>query len=217
MNRPSWFLVVVLFLLAGCGETVTQYRVDDSGKLRKITTEVVPHRNDVILTINGASFAYDFTAIGGNVSVRGPAATELRPGEYRIPFHKFRDGRLMENSRTSFSGNIRRLKNATLKTEQLVSEARAGGETRNMLLPARKPFRSEDRNVNGRLWLVTTRFADSSKTVVDNQTWWTVADGFLITLNINFMDAPSEAAWRQQRLQMLEKLVLAFRYTPART
>jgi len=219
MNRPSCFLVIALLLLAGCGETLTHYRVESSGKLRKVATEAIPHRNDVILTINGASFAYDLRAIGGNVSVRGPTATELRPGEHRIPFHKLRDGLLTETSKTAFSGNISRLKNTNLKTEQLVSEARAGGETRNMLRPAGKPFRSEYRNVNGRQWLVTTRFEDSSQRLVTNQTWWNVADDFLITFNVNFIDtaAPRDPAWRQQRLQMLERLVSDFRYASAPT
>ena len=219
MNRPRCFLAIALFLLAGCGETITHYRADSSGKLRKVATEAIPHRNNVILTINGASFAYDFRAIGGNVSVRGLTSTELRPGEHRVPFDKLRDGLLTETSKTAFSGNISLLKNTNLKTEQLVSEARAGGETRNMLRPAGKPFSSEYRKVNGRQWLVTTRFEDSSKRLVSNQTWWNVAEGFLITFNVNFIDAaaPRDPGWRQQRLQMLERLVSDFRYAPAKT
>jgi hypothetical protein len=219
MNRPLSFLLIALFLLAACSETATHYQVDSSGKLRKIATEIIPHRNDVILTVNGASFAYNFRAIGGNVSVRGPSATELRPGEYRIPFDKLCDGILTETSKTAFSGNIRRLKNTNLKTEQLVSEARGGGETRNMLRPAGKPFHSEYRNVNGRQWLVTTRSEDPSQRIVTNQTWWNVAEGFLITFNVNFIDAaaPRDAVWRQQRLQMLAQLVSDFRYVPAKT
>src|SRR2546428_6798742 len=116
MNRPSCFLVIALLLLAGCGETLTHYRVESSGKLRKVATEAIPHRNDVILTINGASFAYDLRAIGGNVCVRGPPATQLRPGEHKIPFHKMRDGVLTETSKTGFCGHIRRPKTTHLLT-----------------------------------------------------------------------------------------------------
>jgi hypothetical protein len=96
----------------------------------------------------------------------------------------------------------------------LVSEARVGGETKNMFLPEGKPPAVEYRSVNGRQWLVTTKFEDVSKRIVSNRVWWTVMDGFLVTFNVNFIDAPPDPAWRQQRVQMLERLVFDFRYVP---
>ena len=215
MNRSNCLLLVA-FLLAGCGETITHYQADRSGKLRAIGTEVIPHRNDAILRVNGAVFAYDFRAIGGNVRFPGPYTIELRRGENRIPFDKVRDGLLLETSKTFFSGNTRRLEKRTLKTEHLLSEARAGGETRNMLRPPEEPFHAEYRSLNGHQWLVTTRFEDSGQRLITNRTWWIVADSFLITFNVNFSEAaPGDPAWRQERLQMLERLVSDFRYAPA--
>jgi hypothetical protein len=140
---------------------------------------------------------------------------DLAPGQQKVPFYESRDSPLLGIGKTFFGGVIQRLKRSPLTTEQLLSEARPGGEAEHMFFPEKKPSAKEYREVNGRRWLVTTKFDDAEKRLIRSRVWWIVVDGFLVTLNVNMVDdAPSDAAWRRRRVEQLERLVSDFRYVP---
>jgi hypothetical protein len=202
-------------LFAGCGETITQYRSDSAGRFRKIATTTVPRLGDVTYLINGAAFGYRFRAIG-HADVRESTVGNLAPGQHKVPFVELRDGPFLGVGKTSFGGVIRRLKRSNLTTDQLISEARPGGEAQHMFFPEAKPSATQFREINGNRWLVTTKFDDGEKKLVQSRVWWMVVDGFLVTLYVNMSGVPSDPAWRQRRVDQLERLVADFHYVPAK-
>jgi hypothetical protein len=68
----------------------------------------------------------------------------------------------------------------------------------------------EYRSINGRRWLVTTTFEDQNQNLVAGRVFWTIEEGFLVTLNVNFTSAPRDPLWRQMRLNTLEEVVSGF-------
>jgi hypothetical protein len=82
-----------------------------------------------------------------------------------------------------------------------------------MFEPQSRPAVVAYRQVNGRRWLVTTRFEESERHVVSNRTYWTVIRDLLITFSVD-LDAspPSEPEWGQHHFDSLHGLVSDFRY-----
>jgi hypothetical protein len=146
--------------------------------------------------------------------VRESIAANLAPGQHKVPFYELRDGPFLGVGKTSFGGIIQRLKRSELTTDQLLSEARPGGEVQHMFFPKTKPSATLYREVKGQRWLVTTKFDDAEKRLVSSQVWWAVVDGFLVTLYVNMPEAPPDPGWRQKRLDQLERLVSDFTYVP---
>jgi hypothetical protein len=210
---PQYFLA---FLLCGCSETVTYYEADTASRWRKIV--VNSHfggyrANAAAYVINGLRFQYDFRAIGGSAEIRGEGSTHLAPGRWKRAFYKLRGPSLFSTRRVLFGGFIRRVHDARLTTDRLTSKAYRGRDTQNMLAPKSGPMVLEYRQVNGRRWLVTTRFVDSEKHMVSNRTYWTVIHGLLITFSCDLNPSfPLDLESTRRYLDSLDGLVADFQY-----
>jgi hypothetical protein len=211
--RNQLSLIAAGLLLVACTEVSTKYRVDEHGHLQKLGV-VARHGTRASYRINNSIFDYDLRSIGGALLPVTDLVIALRPGQSKIPFSAQPDATLFGGVRETFSGNIRRPNKTALAVDDLRSEARPGGETEHMFFPEAKPSAVDYQTINGRRWLVTTKFEDDAKQIVRGQVWWTVIDGFLVTFNVQiYEDAPRDAKWRNERVGKLQKLVSAFRYS----
>ncbi len=204
------------FLLCGCSETVTYYEADTAGRWRKIVVNTHfggYHANAATYVINGLRFQYDFRAIGRSAEIRGEGSTHLEPGRWKRAFYKLRRPSLFSTTRILFGGFIRRVHDASLTTDRLTSKAYRGRDTQDMLAPKSGRMVLEYRQVNGRRWLVTTRFVDSEKHVVSNRTYWTVIHGLLITFSADLNPSlPLDLESTRRYLDSLDGLVADFQY-----
>lgn len=211
MRNPLSTIVAGVLVVA-CTGASTSYRVDERGHLQKIGV-VRKHGTRASYHINKSVFVYDLHAVRGAELPIADSATSLRPGENKIPFNAQPDATPF-SVRDAFSGNIRRLKTPAPTVDDLRSEAKPHGETEHMFFPEAKPSAVDYQTLNGRRWLVTTKFEDDAKQIVRSQVWWTVIDGFLVTFNLQiYEDAPRETKWRTERVKKLQTLVSAFRYS----
>jgi hypothetical protein len=137
----------------------------------------------------------------------------LAPGQNQIVFSELRDARFLQLGDTAFGGNIHRVRRR-VTVDQLPAEAHPGGEAEYMFLPKTLPSSVEIREVGGRRWLVSSKFMDPAKALVRSQVWWTVTDEFIVTLYVHLEQAPSDASWRQHRLDRLASLASGFIYVP---
>lgn len=172
------------------------------GRGRQVTCEV-----------NGTVFEYTFPPGSGKVNVIPPNVVYLNPGDSKIPFTT--SNALFPSislGHTAFGASIGRLVNPKLVVDQLPSEAKAGRTPKHLFYPREKPTGLEYRNVNGRRWLVTTKFEPPGKRIVESRVFLAVEDGFLITFNLTFYQgAPLDGSWRRSRLQVLDNFVAGFR------
>jgi hypothetical protein len=206
---------LLTLLICGCSETASYYEADTAGRWRKTT--VSAHlwgyrANAATYVINGIKLEYYFRAIGGSAEIRGEGETHLAPGPWKRAFYKLRGPPSLSTRRVLFGGFIRRLHDASLTTDRLASKAHRGRDTQDILGPATGHVVVEYREVNGLRWLVTTRFADSEKQVVNNRTYWTVIHGLLINFSADL--SPSFALDSESTrcdLDSLDQLVSDFR------
>lgn len=113
--------------------------------------------------------------------------------------------------KTQIDTCIKLLKEKALTTAELKAQAFPGGEAEFMFAPRNKPSGAEYRTINGRNWLVTTKFEDEERHFIRSRVYWMVERGFLITFNLIIdSDAPKDARWRSKRLSLLDGLVTDF-------
>ncbi len=203
-------------LLCGCSETVTYYEAVTAGRWRKgvVNRHLAGYRaNAATYVINGITFQYHFQAIGGSAEIRGEGSTHLAPGKWKRAFYKLRGPPLFSNRRVLFGGFIRRVHDASLTTDRLASKAHRGKDTQNILEPGSGPVVAEYRKVNGQRWLVTTRFVDSERHIVNNRTYWTIIHGLLITFSVDLDPSfPLDLESTGHYFDSLDGLVSDFRY-----
>jgi hypothetical protein len=208
--RSLLSLSAAAVLLGGCTQTADYYEVDNAGRFVKIDALPGHQASGATYIINGRAFQYDFEAIGRG-EIRDPGPTSLAPGEYKRTFYKLRDAPIFSTGRAIFGGIIRRPRAGSLTAEAVESKRDSGGETETT---RRKNSAAtvQHREVNGRRWLVTTRFQDRERQIVMNRTYSTVISGLLITLYVD-LDASSRSKpeWAQQCLYSLDRLVSDFR------
>jgi hypothetical protein len=216
--RPAFLLVLLLLAasVGGCTEVVRQYRADNTGTLQHTRT-FVPEWGSigkrVSYTLNGTTFSFDLSAIGGDARGHRRPPKELRAGSDFTAFVAGNDASLLEGAFgtpgvTWYGGNIHALSSPSSPTSDLYREANARGISKRYF--AKSPTR-EYRSVNGRRWMITTTFENRDRSLVEGRVFWTIGYGFLVTFNVNFTSAPTDPTWRQKRLARLEKLISDFR------
>jgi hypothetical protein len=191
--KPLQFLALCAIVSAfgACTEVVTQHRADSSGHLRKVGA-FVPEWGLVgkrlSYELDGTIFTYDLSAIPGETRGHHQPPTHLAPGEHFKPFHGVTDAPPFgAPGKTWFSGSIGWAADQSTK-----------------LSP------QEIRFVNGRKWVVATKFEKGAGGVIKRRVFWTVQDKFLIALYVDFTEAPLDPQWRQKRLDMLARIVSGF-------
>lgn len=165
-----------------------------------------------IFEINGIKFSCRLPSNSRGLSLDKSNPTVLRPGEFKIPMMLLPDAEILGGlGKTQIGTCIKFLEVKNLRTAKLKTQTFPGGEAQFMFAPRDKPSSVEYRTINGRDWLVTTKFEDEQRQVIRSRVYWIVEQGFLITFNLIIdSDAPKDTKWRSRRLSLLDALVADF-------